>query len=174
MICLRQADHVCQIVGHSHVHRLVEFYRFDDQSHLCSFPEPLKPMSLKLSENVFPVLFLMRAVTVFWETNVTSFAVHLRKSATQPFWSVNNSEGILWVSLAENSNRTAENELSMPLVASSEKNVNMLESCELDMYVRAKSALLFSTFSTVRIKKRSRPTEKNLFMATGLANSSIT
>ncbi len=90
-------------------------------------------MSLKLSENVFPVLFLMRAVTVFWETNVTSSAVHLRKSATQPFWSVNNSEDIVWVSLPAKSNLTAENELIMPLVVSSEKNVNMLESCELEM-----------------------------------------
>src|SRR5208282_2244133 len=133
MISLGQSDHVSQIIGHSHVNRLIQSYWFDNQGHLFSILDPLKPVSFRLSENVLPVLFLIRAVTVFWETNVTSSPVHLRKSATQPFWSVNNSEGMLWMSLSEKSNRTAEYELTMPLVVSSERNVNMFESCELEM-----------------------------------------
>src|SRR5208282_445485 len=133
MISLGQSDHVSQIIGHSHVNRLIQSYWFDNQGHLFSFLDPLKPVSFRLTENVFPVLSLIRAVTVLWETNVTSSAVHLRKSATQPFWSVNNSEGILWVFLSEKSNRTAEYEVAVPLVVSSERNVNILESCELEM-----------------------------------------
>ena len=128
MIGLRQSDHVSQIIRYSDVYRLVQLNRLYDQSRFSSYPYLPK---FKLLDHKVP-RFLRRDVTVLWDVSVTNSAVHLRKSMSHPFSSLNNLEGMLWVSLPDISSRTAENELITPLLTSSEKKVNMLDNCELD------------------------------------------